>query len=161
MDGWGSGRDCHADPRVATPGCEATCDIPIVVHLISGSWSALTPHVAPRIVTACSGFHDGSATMGSRAATRTTLGKAANGAAAGRAAERAGRAGDDVDPAFHRAILKIALELKKADAPGYEAIVERTIASMKLDAARFRRYLGENGARNMSLLLATARTIGT
>jgi hypothetical protein len=99
--------------------------------------------------------------MGSRAATRTTLGKAANGAAAGRAAERAGRAGDDVDPAFHRAILKIALELKKADAPGYEAIVERTIASMKLDAARFRRYLGENGARNMSLLLATARTIGT
>ena len=28
---------------------------------------------------------------------------------------------------------------------------------MRLDAAAFRRYLGENGARNMSLLLATAR----
>jgi hypothetical protein len=47
-----------------------------------------------------------------------------------------------VDPAFHRAILKIALELKKPSA----------------DA--FRRYLGENGARNMSLLLATARRPG-
>lgn len=68
---------------------------------------------------------------------------------------------DSVDPAFHRAILKIALELKKPDAPGYEAIVARTIESMRLDPAAFRRYLGENGARNMSLLLATARAIGS
>jgi len=68
---------------------------------------------------------------------------------------------DGIDPAFHRAILKIALELRKVDAPGYETIVERTIRSMKLDPAAFRRYLGENGARNMSLLLATARAIGT
>jgi hypothetical protein len=68
---------------------------------------------------------------------------------------------DGIDPAFHRAILKIALELKKHDAPSYDAIVERTIASMKLDPKAFRRYLGENGARNMSLLLATARTLGT
>lgn len=67
---------------------------------------------------------------------------------------------DGVDPAFHRAILKIALELKKPDSPGYEAIVARTIRSMRLDPAAFRRYLGENGARNMSLLLATARGIG-
>jgi hypothetical protein len=67
---------------------------------------------------------------------------------------------DGVDPAFHRAILKIALELKKPDSPGYEAIVARTIHSMRLDPAAFRRYLGENGARNMSLLLATARGIG-
>jgi hypothetical protein len=66
-----------------------------------------------------------------------------------------------IDPAFHRAILKIALELKKHDAPSYDAIVERTIRSMKLDPRAFRRYLGENGARNMSLLLATARTLGT
>jgi hypothetical protein len=66
-----------------------------------------------------------------------------------------------IDPAFHRAILKIALELKKPNAPSYEAIVRSTIRSMRLDAARFRRYLGENGARNMSLLLATARTMGT
>lgn len=68
---------------------------------------------------------------------------------------------DGVDPAFHRAILKIALELKKPDAPGYEAIVARTIRTMKLDPVAFRRYLGENGARNMSLLLATARSGGT
>jgi hypothetical protein len=70
------------------------------------------------------------------------------------------RAEDDgVDPAFHRAILKIALELKKPNAPSYERIVQLTIRSMRLDAVAFRRYLGENGARNMSLLLATARTI--
>jgi hypothetical protein len=68
--------------------------------------------------------------------------------------------GDDVDPAFHRAILKIALELKKPNAPSYDAIVNATIRSLRLDAAKFRRYLGENGARNMSLLLATARTMG-
>jgi hypothetical protein len=67
---------------------------------------------------------------------------------------------DGVDPAFHRAILKIALELKKPDAPSYDAIVRKTIRSMRLDADAFRRYLGENGARNMSLLLATARTMG-
>ena len=67
---------------------------------------------------------------------------------------------DGVDPAFHRAILKIALELKRPNAPSYDAIVQRTIRSMRLDAAAFRRYLGENGARNMSLLLATARTLG-
>ncbi len=69
-------------------------------------------------------------------------------------------AGDGVDPAFHRAILKIALELKKPNAPGYAVIVAATIRAMRLDAAAFRRYLGENGARNMSLLLATARTMG-
>lgn len=65
-----------------------------------------------------------------------------------------------IDPAFHRAILKIALELKKPNAPSYETIVAATIRAMKLDPAGFRRYLGENGARNMSLLLATARTFG-
>ncbi len=67
---------------------------------------------------------------------------------------------DAVDPAFHRAILKIALELKKPNAPSYDDIVARTIRSLRLDATAFRRYLGENGARNMSLLLATARTMG-
>ncbi len=67
---------------------------------------------------------------------------------------------DGVDPAFHRAILKIALELKKPNAPSYDEIVKRTIRSLRLDAGAFRRYLGENGARNMSLLLATARTMG-
>jgi hypothetical protein len=72
-----------------------------------------------------------------------------------------GEAGAEVDPAFQRAILKIALELKKPGALGYEEIVGATIRSMKLDAAAFRRYLGGNGARNMSLLLATARRGGT
>jgi hypothetical protein len=64
---------------------------------------------------------------------------------------------DGVDPAFHRAILKIALELKKPSARSYDQVVAATIQSMRLDAAAFRRYLGENGARNMGLLLATAR----
>ncbi len=66
-----------------------------------------------------------------------------------------------IDPAFHRAILKIALELKKPNARSYDEIVLATIRSMRLDAAAFRRYLGENGARNMSLLLATAKAIGS
>lgn len=65
-----------------------------------------------------------------------------------------------VDPAFQRAILKIAIELRKPNAASYETIVQATIQSMRLDEASFRRYLGENGARNMSLLLATARTGG-
>ena len=72
-------------------------------------------------------------------------------------AERRPAVAADVDPSFHRAILKIALELKKPSARTYGEIVDATIASMKLDARAFRRYLGENGARNMSLLLATAR----
>jgi hypothetical protein len=63
-----------------------------------------------------------------------------------------------VNPAFHRAILKIALELKKPNAASYDIIVESTVRSMRLDPVAFQRYLGENGARGMSLLLATART---
>ena len=55
---------------------------------------------------------------------------------------------------------KIALELKKPNAPSYDTIVATTIRAMRLDPVAFRRYLGENGARNMSLLLATARTGG-
>ena len=80
-------------------------------------------------------------------------------AARGRGRERrpVAVAADDVDPAFHRAILKIALELKKPTARSYDQVVAATIQSMRLDAAAFRRYLGENGARNMGLLLATAR----
>jgi hypothetical protein len=76
-----------------------------------------------------------------------------------RAAPRSRSAGaaDEVDPAFHRAILKIALELKKPTAQSYDQVVATTIKAMRLDAAAFRRYLGENGARNMGLLLATAR----
>jgi hypothetical protein len=77
-----------------------------------------------------------------------------------RTAERQEQAAE-IDPAFHRAILKIALELKKPNAPSYDEIVQTTIRSMRLDATAFRRYLGENGARNMSLLLATARSFGT
>jgi len=65
-----------------------------------------------------------------------------------------------IDPAFHRAILKIAIELRKPSAKSYDAVVAETIRAMRLDGAAFRRYLGENGARNMSLLLATARAFG-
>ena len=67
----------------------------------------------------------------------------------------------EIDPAFHRAILKIALELRKPSARSYDAVVDETIRKLRLDGAAFRRYLGENGARNMSLLLATARRIGS
>ncbi len=67
------------------------------------------------------------------------------------------RGHDGVDPAFHRAILKIAIELRKPGAHAYEDVVSDCIRAMGLDARAFRRYLGENGARNMSLLLATAR----
>lgn len=66
---------------------------------------------------------------------------------------------DDANPAFARAILKIALELKKPNGRSYEEIVQSTIRAMRLDGVAFRRYLGENGARNMSLMLATARSI--
>ncbi len=65
-----------------------------------------------------------------------------------------------VDPAYQRAILKIAIELRKPGARSYDDVVEETIRAMKLDRGAFRRYLGENGARNMSLLLATARAAG-
>ncbi len=91
--------------------------------------------------------------MGSRVATKQQR-------AVRTAASRGGEAADGIDPAFQRAILKIAIELRKPNAPSYETIVEATIQSMRLDEATFRRYLGENGARNMSLLLATARTGG-
>ncbi|HEY7726377.1 MAG TPA: hypothetical protein VH880_13660 [Anaeromyxobacteraceae bacterium] len=72
--------------------------------------------------------------------------------------ERKGEGG--VDPAFQRAILKIALELRKPGARSHGAVIEETIRAMRLDGAAFRRYLGENGARNMSLLLAAARRFG-
>jgi hypothetical protein len=86
--------------------------------------------------------------MASRVATRE------------RVSEGQEAADEGIDPRFHRAILKIALELKKPNAPSYDDIVHATIRSMRLDPVGFRRYLGENGARNMSLLLATARTMG-
>jgi hypothetical protein len=66
---------------------------------------------------------------------------------------------DAADPAFHRAILKIALELKKPNALSYDEIVVTTIRAMRLDATAFRRFLGENGGQKMSLMLATARSI--
>jgi hypothetical protein len=67
----------------------------------------------------------------------------------------------DVDPAFHRAILKIALELRRPGAEGYDEVVERTTRTLRLDGGAFRRYLGKGGARNMSLLLSAARRLGS
>ena len=62
-----------------------------------------------------------------------------------------------VDPAFQRAILKIAIELRKPNARSYDEVVAETVRRMRLDGHAFRRYLGENGARGMGLLLASAR----
>ena len=78
-----------------------------------------------------------------------------------RSAPAAAAAVPEIDPAFHRAILKIALELRKPSARSYDAVVDETIRKLRLDPGAFRRYLGENGARNMSLLLATARRFGS
>jgi hypothetical protein len=62
-----------------------------------------------------------------------------------------------IDPAFQRAILKIAIELRKPNARAYDDVVAETVQRMRLDGHAFRRYLGENGARGMGLLLASAR----
>jgi CRP-like cAMP-binding protein len=62
-----------------------------------------------------------------------------------------------IDPAFQRAILKIAIELRKPNPRDYDAVVTETVQRMRLDGHAFRRYLGENGARGMGLLLASAR----
>jgi hypothetical protein len=62
-----------------------------------------------------------------------------------------------IDPAFQRAILKIAIELRKPNSRNYDDVVAETIQRMRLDGHAFRRYLGENGARGMGLLLASAR----
>jgi hypothetical protein len=82
------------------------------------------------------------------------------GPAAGRVTAKGSTADGAVDPAYQRAILKIAIELRKPGAKSYDDVVEGTIQAMRLDAGAFRKYLGENGARNMSLLLATARAAG-
>jgi len=90
-----------------------------------------------------------------------TRGRAAARAVARGAPASAKEGGPEIDPAYHRAILKIALELRKPSARSYEAVVEETIRKMRLDAGAFRRYLGENGARNMSLLLSAAKRCST
>ena len=79
---------------------------------------------------------------------------------AGRRRVKGSTADGAVDPAYSRAILKIAIELRKPGARSYDDVVDRTIQAMRLDGEAFRKYLGENGARNMSLLLATARAAG-
>jgi hypothetical protein len=88
-----------------------------------------------------------------RRAGKVAGGRTAPASATGRALE--------VDPAFHRAILKIALELRKPSAQSYDALVERTVEKMRLDPVAFRHYLGEHGGRGMSLLLAAARRFGS
>jgi hypothetical protein len=82
------------------------------------------------------------------------------GPVAGRRSARGSTAEVAVDPAYQRAILKIAIELRKPGAGSYDEVVDGTIQAMRLDSVAFRKYLGENGARNMSLLLATARAAG-
>jgi hypothetical protein len=107
-------------------------------------------HIVTHVWRGSSAVGGGSAAMGiGRTATKDRI------------EERSSTGVAEADPAFHRAILKIALELKKPSARSYDAIVEQTIRSMKLDPDRFRRFLGENGGRNMNLLVAAARRIGS
>jgi hypothetical protein len=114
----------------------------------------LTCHVTPRIVTPISRVTaERRYRMGGRSATRQQP-------AVRTRQVRSDPGPDGVHPAFQRAILKIAIELRKPNAASYETIVQATIQSLRLDEGDFRRYLGENGARNMSLLLATARAGG-
>jgi hypothetical protein len=120
--------------------------------MISGSQSSLTSDATPRIVTTVLDAVVARKVGGSAMGSRVAVGE--------KAVTAAVRTEDGIDPAFQRAILKVAIELKKPNAPSYDAIVAATIRSMKLDPVAFRRYLGENGAKNMSLLLATARTSG-
>src|SRR5574341_520270 len=48
-----------------------------------------------------------------------------------------------VDPAFQRAILKIAIELRKPNPRAYDEVVADTIQRMRLDGHAFRRYRSE------------------
>ena len=73
---------------------------------------------------------------------------------------RATAAAGEAEVSFQRAILKIALELKKPTARTYDAVVEDTIRTMRLDPERFRHFLGANRAEGMGLLLAPARKFG-
>ena len=85
------------------------------------------------------------------------MGDGRRGPAGGRAGVMGSTADGAVDPAFQRAILKIAIELRKPGARSYDEVVEETVRALGLDPVRFRRFLGENGARSMSLLVAAAR----
>jgi hypothetical protein len=68
--------------------------------------------------------------------------------------------GGQRDATFQRAILKIALELKKPGAQSYDAVVDDTVGKMRIDAEAFRHYLGANRAEGMGLLLAASRKFG-
>ncbi len=59
-------------------------------------------------------------------------------------------------PLFGVAMLKIAMELKKANPDGLDAIISGVLAKMHLDEAEFRRFLEKNGG----LLKAIAQKKG-
>lgn len=77
-----------------------------------------------------------------------------------RATARGLQVAAETEASFQRAILKIALELKKPTARSYDAVVDETIRAMRLDANQFRHYLGANRAEGMGLLLAAAKKFG-
>ncbi|MFN7131670.1 MAG: hypothetical protein ACK4N5_06280 [Myxococcales bacterium] len=64
------------------------------------------------------------------------------------------------DPALDRlwgiAMLRIAMELKRPDAPGLDAIIDGVAERMGIEKAEFEKYL----KHNLRLLKATARTKG-
>jgi hypothetical protein len=62
-----------------------------------------------------------------------------------------------VSPLFGVAMLKIAMELKKADARTLDELITGVLGKMRLDETDFRRYLSANGG----LLRTIAQRRGT
>ena len=60
------------------------------------------------------------------------------------------------DDLYAVAMLKVAMELKRGDAQGFEDIFEKTLKAMDIDRDRFKKYL----SRHMDQLVTTARTKG-
>jgi hypothetical protein len=60
------------------------------------------------------------------------------------------------DDLYAVAMLKVAMELKRGPARGFEAIFEETLKALDVDRDSFRAYLG----RHMDKLMQTARKRG-
>ena len=60
------------------------------------------------------------------------------------------------DDLYAVAMLKVAMELKRGQARGFEDIFEETLSALSIDREHFRRYL----AKHMDQLVQTARKRG-
>ena len=65
--------------------------------------------------------------------------------------------GSDQDALFAVALMRLALELKKAPAPGLEGLIRDVVARMHLDEIRFRAFLSQH----LEALGATAPARGS